>query len=88
LEFPIASSNTLGVVKTGYTTSGKNYKVNIDSNGNLYVNVPWSNTTYKGGTGISISSDNVISCTVSAPSTVDWATNAKWVYCTTAASAG
>lgn len=31
-------------VKTGYTTSGKNYKVTTDSNGNLYVNVPWTDT--------------------------------------------
>ena len=27
-----------------YTTSGKNYKVTKDSNGGLYVNVPWTNT--------------------------------------------
>jgi hypothetical protein len=29
-------------VKTGYTTSGKNYKVQKDTSGNLYVNVPWT----------------------------------------------
>lgn len=28
----------------GYTTSGKNYKVQLDSSNNLYVNVPWSDT--------------------------------------------
>lgn len=34
-------------VNTNYTTSGKNYKVEADSStGGLYVNVPWSNTTY------------------------------------------
>lgn len=34
-------------VNTNYTTSGKNYKVKADSStGGLYVNVPWSNTTY------------------------------------------
>lgn len=33
-------------VNTGYTTSGKNYKVQADSNSNLYVNVPWTDTTY------------------------------------------
>ena len=40
-------------VKIGYTTSGKNYKVNADPYGNLYVNVPWTdnNTTYSFGTG-------------------------------------
>ena len=32
---------------TGYTTTGKNYKVEADSTtGGLYVNVPWANTTY------------------------------------------
>jgi hypothetical protein len=36
-------------VNTSYTTSGKNYKVQVDStSGGLYVNVPWTdnNTTY------------------------------------------
>ena len=37
-------SNGAFSVKTGYTTSGKNYKVAADSNGNLYVNVPWTDT--------------------------------------------
>ena len=31
-------------VKTGYSTNGKNYKVTTDTNGNLYVNVPWTDT--------------------------------------------
>lgn len=32
---------------TGYTTTGKNYKVEADATtGGLYVNVPWANTTY------------------------------------------
>lgn len=36
-------------VNTGYTTSGKNYKVAVDSSsGGLYVNVPWTdNNTWK-----------------------------------------
>lgn len=41
-NFPTASSSTLGGIKTGYTTSGKNYKVQVDGSGNAYVNVPWS----------------------------------------------
>ena len=36
-ELPTASSSTLGGVKVGYTTSGNNRAVQIDSNGNLYV---------------------------------------------------
>lgn len=31
-------------VKTEYSTNGKNYKVATDTNGNLYVNVPWTDT--------------------------------------------
>lgn len=42
-SLPIATSSTLGGIKTGYSTSGKNYKVNVDTNGNAYVNVPWTN---------------------------------------------
>lgn len=42
---PTASDSALGGVKTGYTQSGKNYPVQL-SNGKMYVNVPWSNTTY------------------------------------------
>lgn len=43
VQVSTASSTGYGVVKTGYTTSGKNYAVQI-SNGNLYVNVPWTDT--------------------------------------------
>ena len=38
-------SGTTFSVKTGYSESGKNYAVKTDTNGNLYVNVPWVNTT-------------------------------------------
>lgn len=43
-----SSATVLGGIKVGYTTSGKNYKVQLDSSGNAYVNVPWTdtNTTY------------------------------------------
>ena len=43
-SLPTAASGTLGGIKTGYTTSGTNYKVNVDGNGNAYVSVPWNNT--------------------------------------------
>lgn len=49
---PTSSATVLGGIKVGYTTSGKNYKVQLDSSGNAYVNVPWtdSNTTYNQAT--------------------------------------
>lgn len=45
---PTSSATVLGGIKVGYATSGKNYKVQVDSSGNAYVNVPWTdtNTTY------------------------------------------
>lgn len=42
---PLASSSTRGGVKIGFTTSGKNYAVQL-SNEKMYVNVPWTDTTY------------------------------------------
>ena len=52
-----ATSSTLGLVKIGYTASGKNYPVALNDSGQMYVNVPWTdnNTTYsnfvKSGSG-------------------------------------
>lgn len=42
-----ATSSTLGLVKIGYAENGKNYPVEL-SNGQMFVNVPWTdtNTTY------------------------------------------
>lgn len=49
---PTAAASTLGGVKVGYTTSGKNYKLQVDASGNAFVNVPWAdnNTTYNQAT--------------------------------------
>lgn len=45
---PTATDSVLGGVKssTTGTTSGKDYKVQINSDGTMKVNVPWTNTTY------------------------------------------
>ena len=43
---PSATSDTLGGIKLGFTSTGKNYKVQVDSSGNAYVYVPWSDTSY------------------------------------------
>lgn len=49
---PVASEQSLGGVKTGYTTSDKNYGVQLDGDSKMYVNVPWTdtNTTYQKAT--------------------------------------
>lgn len=45
---PTASSTTLGGIKTDYQTQGKVYALQVDSSGNGYVIVPWTDndTTY------------------------------------------
>lgn len=55
---PTASDSTLGGIKTGYTTSNTNrkYKVEVDGNGNAYVNVPWTDTV--GGSGDTVYVEN------------------------------
>ena len=49
---PTSSATVLGGIKVGYATSGKDYKVQVDSSGNAFVNVPWTdnNTTYNEAT--------------------------------------
>lgn len=39
-----ATADALGGIKVGYTTSGKNYAVQLDSNDKAFVNVNWSDT--------------------------------------------
>ena len=39
-----ATSDVLGTVKIGYTANGKNYPVELNSSGQMYVNVPWVDT--------------------------------------------
>lgn len=45
---PTASASIKGGVMLGYSSSGKNYPLLVDSNGKAYVAVPWTdtNTTY------------------------------------------
>ena len=54
LHVPYASDSQYGVVKTGYTTSGRNFAVQL-SDGKMYVNVPSDNTTYSAGNGLVLS---------------------------------
>lgn len=41
-----ATADKLGLVKIGYTATGKNYPVLLDENGKMYVAVPWTDTKY------------------------------------------
>lgn len=57
VEYGVATSATLGLVRIGYPESGKNYPVKLNSSNQMYVNVPWTdnNTTYSAGAGLSLS---------------------------------
>lgn len=57
VEYGVATSTTLGLVRIGYPESGKNYPVELNSSNRMYVNVPWTdnNTTYSAGAGLSLS---------------------------------
>lgn len=51
-ELPLASDNTRGGIKSGYAQNGKNYPVQINTQEQAYVSVPWTdnNTTYAAAT--------------------------------------
>ena len=57
-SLPLASSLTRGGVKTGFPTSAQdqNYAVQLD-NEQMYVHVPWTNTTYSDMSGATSLSD-------------------------------
>jgi hypothetical protein len=57
VEYGVATSTTLGLVRIGYPESGKSYPVELNSSNQMYVNVPWTdnNTTYSAGDGLSLS---------------------------------
>lgn len=57
VEYGVATSAALGLVRIGYPESGKNYPVELNSSNQMYVNVPWTdnNTTYSAGAGLSLS---------------------------------
>lgn len=57
VEYGVATSTTLGLVRIGYPERGKNYPVELNSSNQMYVSVPWTdnNTTYSAGAGLSLS---------------------------------
>jgi hypothetical protein len=52
--YSTATSSTLGLVKIGYTENGKNYPVELSS-GQMYVNVPWTDTNTNTVTSVGVS---------------------------------
>lgn len=52
------TASTLDSAAMG-STSGRQYAVGVDKSGYLSVNVPWTDTTYSSGTGISVSGTTI-----------------------------
>lgn len=48
-NLPIAGTS-LGAIKNGYSSSGKNYAVVVNTDGTAYVNVPWESTVITAAT--------------------------------------
>ena len=84
---PLATSSARGGIKIGYTESGKNYPVELDSE-KAYVNVPWTDTVYtlptassstlggvKVGGNLTIDGDGVLNVGAIALTTVQTAAN-------------
>ena len=71
VEYGVATSATLGLVRIGYPESGKNYPVELNSSNQMYVNVPWTDndTTYSAGAGLSLSG-RVFSLRKATPTTL------------------
>jgi hypothetical protein len=84
VDLPTATASDYGIIKVhGVKTSAqtinnanRNYGVYLNNDGKAYVNVPWkdtdTDTTYTAGDGISISDENVISCSVSSGVSSAW----------------
>ena len=51
-KLPLASEDVRGGIKSGYQQNGKNYPVQINTQEQAYVSVPWTdnNTTYTAAT--------------------------------------
>lgn len=74
IDLQVASSSELGGIKIGYTASGKNYPVQLDSDNKAYVNVPWTDTntdtnTWRGITDSVNTTDSTISGSATAVKT-------------------
>lgn len=54
----VATADVFGGIRTGYSSSGKNYAVQLDD-GKAYVNVPWENATYTAKDGLMINNSTI-----------------------------
>lgn len=88
---PVATSSALGGVKIGYSASGKSYAVKLNSSNQMYVDVPWTDTTYSlsglGGVG-TVSASGTAPLSLSASKSGTTVTISGSVAAATTAAAG
>ena len=64
---PLAANGTRGGVQIGFNENGKNYPVELNPDTKAFVNVPWTDTTYTAGTGLTLT--GTVFSTTEAPAT-------------------
>ena len=76
-SLPLAANGTRGGVQIGYTQSGKNYPVELSSE-KMYVNVPWTDTTYSAGNGLRLNGTQFINTRIPFVAGTQTAQTGSW----------
>ena len=84
VQINVATASTLWIIKLGSDTqqteaqvtatsiSGRTYPVQLNSDNQAVVNIPWTDTTYTAGTNITIDNNNEISATIPSVLVYKW----------------
>lgn len=81
--YSAATSTVLGLVKVGYTESGKNYPVELDADDKMFVNVPWTDTdttysVFTGATTTAAGTTGLVPAPTTGQSTRYLCSNGEW----------
>lgn len=81
--YSAATSTVLGLVKVGYTESGKNYPVKLDADDKMFVNVPWTDTdttysVFTGATTTAAGTTGLVPAPTTGQSTRYLCSNGEW----------
>lgn len=81
--YSAATSTALGLVKVGYTESGRNYPVELDADDKMFVNVPWTDTdttysVFTGATTTASGTTGLVPAPTTGQSTRYLCSNGEW----------